>query len=68
MIDISFVCLQVSVDVNENLSRLEVQSLPDFLVQLYEYDPLDDSREVFHEIGIHRQVYWSFDVVLYIIF
>lgn len=51
---ISFVCLQVSVDVNENLSRLEVQSLPDFLVQLYEYDPLDDSRDVFHEIGIHR--------------
>ena len=50
--------LQLSVNVSENLSRFEGQSLPEFLVQLYEYDPLDDSRDVFHEIGIHRQVYW----------
>ena len=40
--------------MSENFSQLEVQSLPEFLVQLYEYDPLDVSRDVFHEIGIHR--------------
>ena len=48
------VILQLSVDAHERLSVLQTKTLPEFLVELYEYDPLDDSRDVFHEIGIHR--------------
>ena len=44
----------MSIDSRERLTRLEIQTLPEFLIELYEYDPLDQSRDVFHEIGIHR--------------
>ena len=34
--------------------QLQPQTLPQFLISLYEYDPTDESRDVFHEISIHR--------------
>ena len=34
--------------------QLQPQTLPQFLVSLYEYDPADETKDVFHEISIHR--------------
>ena len=34
--------------------QLQPQTLPQFLVSLYEYDPADETKDVFHEICIHR--------------
>lgn len=36
--------------------QLQPQTLPQFLVSLYEYDPADETKDVFHEISIHRYV------------
>jgi len=33
--------------------QLQPQTLPQFLITLYEYDPADETRDVFHEISIH---------------
>ena len=38
------------------------QTLPKFLITLYEYNPQDESRDIFHEIGIHRYAYMYINV------
>lgn len=35
---------------------MQPQTLPQFLVSLYEYDPADETKDVFHEISIHRYI------------
>ena len=53
--DINF--FQVSVaDFDVEASGLLQKTLPLYLAGLYEYDPLDLSKDVFHEIGIHGYV------------
>ncbi len=41
------------VDYDVKSSKLLKTLLPAYLAGLYEYDPLDESKDVFHEIGIH---------------
>ena len=51
--------LQVTVDssgagAGTPTNDLLNQTLPQFLNTLYEYDQQDETRDVFHEIGIHK--------------
>ena len=41
------------VDYDVKSSTLLKTLLPDYLSGLYEYDPQDETKDVFHEIGIH---------------
>ena len=41
------------VDFDVKSSKLLRMSLPAYLTGLYEYDPQDETKDVFHEIGIH---------------
>lgn len=46
--------LQVTaVDFDVKSSELLQKTLSVYLAELYEYDPQDESKDVFHEIGIH---------------
>lgn len=38
------------------IAEFKSQSLAQFLMQLYCYNVQDDSKDIFHEIGIHRYV------------
>lgn len=52
-------CLPVQVtalDFDVKSSQLLQKTLPVYLAGLYEYDPQDESKDVFHEIGIHGYV------------
>ena len=42
-----------AVDFDVKSSELLQKTLPVYLAELYEYDPQDESKDVFHEIGIH---------------
>ena len=42
-----------AVDFDVKSSELLLKSLPLYLAELYEYGPQDESKDVFHEIGIY---------------
>ena len=49
--------VQVSaMDFDVKSSELLRKTLPLYLAELYQYDPQDESKDVFHEIGIHGYV------------
>ncbi len=44
------------MDFDVKSSELLRKTLPVYLAELYEYDLQDESKDVFHEIGIHGYV------------
>lgn len=56
-----FLQLPSDIESSDQTSGVKIadfvsQNLAQFLMQLYCYNAQDDSKDIFHEIGIHRYV------------